>query len=282
MSGCVIYPGPAWVRVDPLALSDTVDNLRTAERAPFRGILNRSSSTVLVAIVFQGDYERLIPIAAASTLPYGQHWIRAKATGTTGGGHSGEAYETIHTTAVGLAFANQPANDAVEVLSSDAGDVSNVTVYGTTNGTDTVVAETITLNGTTPVSSVKLDWGLILGVEKSATIGTITVQEASGNADITTLAPSATSKGVEAVPAATQAAYNVPPVLVANDATTKQIGLVGTNEAGATIYDSQALNGATAVEVNSDFVTVTKVLTGDLEGNRTVTVSVSADLMVFL
>jgi hypothetical protein len=278
----VIYPGPAWVRADPLAVSDTVDNLRTAEGVPYRGILNRKATTVFASIAFQGDLIRSIPIATLGTLPYGSHWKRVRATDTTGGGHSGVAYETILKTAAGLAFTNQPANDAVEVLSSSASDTSAVVIYGTTTATDTVVVETITLNGTTPVASVKTDWGVILGIEKLATVGTITVREASADQTITTLTPTATAKGVETVPAGTQAAFNVPPVVAASGASTKQIGLAGTNAAGTVIYDSQALTGATALEVNSGFATVTKVFTGDIETTVTVTVSDSADLMVFV
>lgn len=280
----VIYPGPAWVRADPLALSDTVDNLRNAENAPYRGILNRSASAVLVHILFKGDHERVLPIPAHSTLPFGQQWVRAMVTGTTGAGHSAQAYETILTTGNGAAFTNQPANDGVEIVSSAAGDTTqSVIIYGTTNGTDTVVVETVALNGTTAVATVKVDWGLILGVELSASCaGTITVREASANQTITAITTGNLSSGVETVTAATQAAYNTPPVIVASGTSTKQLGLGGTNPAGTAIYDSQALTNTTALEVNSSFGTVTKVFTGDLEANRTATVSVSSDLMVFL
>jgi len=80
---------------------------------------------------------------------------------------------------VGGAFDNQPANAAVTVVSDDAGDTSvDITIYGTTFGTNTVVAEVLATdgaNGTSATTSVKTDWGLILGIEKAATTGTITV-----------------------------------------------------------------------------------------------------------
>lgn len=188
-----------------------------------------------------------------------------------------EAGTTIDSS-TGGDFGNQPANDGIEVLSSDAGDTTQtVTVWGTTTGTDTVVTETIALDGTTPVPSVKLDWGQILGVELSASCdGTVTVQEASGGADITTILTTVLTAGIVDVPAADQYAYNVPPTAVAGGASTKQIGLVGTNPAGTTIYDSQALNGTTAVTMNVEFNTVTRLLVGDVAAASTVTVAVGA------
>ncbi len=185
------------------------------------------------------------------------------------------------TTAVGSAFTNQPANDGIEVVSASADDTTQtVTIIGTTNGTDTVVVETVTLNGTTAVSTVKTDWGVVLAVKKSAaTVGTVTVREASGNATITAgLTAAVLSVGVNAVDAADQAAYGRYLSLVSDGATTKQIGLKGTDTTDAVIYDSQALNGTTAVLSNSAFRTITEIYTGDLESGRTATVTNDNDL----
>lgn len=187
-----------------------------------------------------------------------------------------ESGDTIHTSAAGIAFTNQPANDGVEVVSDDAGDTTQtVTIIGTTTGTDTVVAQTVALNGTTFAATAKTDWGQILAVKlDAAAAGTVTVREASGDQTITTLAAGVLSKGVETV--TNVYAGNVAPTVVASGATTKQIGLQGTNSGGSTIYDSQALSGATAVTMNSSFRTVTEVYTGDLEATRTVTVKIGA------
>ncbi len=189
------------------------------------------------------------------------------------------AGSTIKTTGAGIAFTNQPANDGVEVVSSNAADTTqSVTIIGTTQGTDTVVVETVTLNGVAVVATTKVDWGLILAVKLSASCaGTVTVQEASGNLAITTLLTTVLSKGVETVAAADQRAFNQEPTAVADGATTKQIGLQGTDEDGTVIYDSQALNGATAVTMNDTFRTVTEVYTGDLEAARTATIAVGAE-----
>lgn len=185
---------------------------------------------------------------------------------------------TMLTTGNGIGFGNQPTNDGVEIVSSNAGDTTQTaTVIGTTTGVDTVVVETVALNGTTPVSTVKVDWGLILAVKLSASCaGTITFREASADATITTILTTVLSKGVELVLAANQQAYNVIPQLVCSGTGTKQIGLQGTNSAGTVIYDSQALNGATAVNANVAFKRVTEVYTGDLETNRTVTLKTGA------
>lgn len=187
---------------------------------------------------------------------------------------------TAIATSAGLAFANQPASDAIEVLSSSTSDVGGVvTIIGTTNGTDTVVVQDVVLNGTTPVASAKNDWGVILAVKLSAVqVGTITVQEASGDADIVTIATGLLSKGVETV---TSTNYHSRLVeLVCSGTGTKQIGLKGTDLSGNAQYDSQALNGVTLVYSNLPFATVTEIYTGDLEATRTVMVQPGSLLLV--
>lgn len=187
------------------------------------------------------------------------------------------------TSAVGSAFTNQPTNDGIEIVSDAAGDTTQIiTLVGTTTATDTVVVEDVTLNGTTFVPSVKLDWGQLLAAYVSSgtltAASTVTIREASANQTITTLTPDAPSVGRQAVSPTSY--YNRLVNLVASDSSTKQIGLEGTDSDGTTIYDSQALSGATSVQSNSSFQTVTYVLTGDLESNRTVTVSASEQVLV--
>jgi len=172
---------------------------------------------------------------------------------------------------VGGAFDNQPANAAVTVVSDDAGDTSvDITIYGTTFGTNTVVAEVLATDGadgTSATTSVKTDWGLILGIEKAATTGTITVAEATGGLAITTVGPAATSAGVTtASPAGLDDSI---PIVYASGASTKQLGIVGTDTSGTALYESVPLNGATAVTLTNTFRTVTKLLVGDVEGSVT-------------
>jgi hypothetical protein len=182
---------------------------------------------------------------------------------------------------VGLGFANQPANDGVEVVSASAADDPTFTVtawYTRDSLGDTVYTETIALNGTTQVVFTHTDIALVLAVEKSAaTTGTITFREASANATIITLPAATLSSGKITVTAAQVNAYNTAPTAVGDAATTKQVGLIGTDEDGATLLDSQALAGTTAVTFNDTFKTVTFLLLGDLETARTVTVKVGTD-----
>lgn len=105
----------------------------------------------------------------------------------------------------GAAFTNQPANDGVEVVSNNAGDTGKMTIWGTTHTTGALTYETITLNGTSVVSTTKTDWGNIYGVflgdiygkNTTVAVGTITVREASGDATITTVAAGKRSIGTQ-------------------------------------------------------------------------------------
>ncbi len=182
------------------------------------------------------------------------------------------ASDQATTSAAGSGFANQPSNDSITLVSDNAGDVQTATVIGTTTATNTVVTEAIALTGTTPAITVKANWGQILAIKlSSAAVGTITVTKTTGASTITTIAPAATSKGVTTV--VNTAAFNRTLSTVASGATTKQIGWGGTNTSGTQIYDSIALNGATAVASNVAFLTLTEIYRGDLEATRTVTVT---------
>lgn len=194
-----------------------------------------------------------------------------------------DATGTAFTSAAGAAFTNQTANEKVEIISDAAGDTTQViTVVGINNGTDVITVEEITLNGTTPVESTYATFGVMLACWVSSgtltAASTVTVRETSGNATITTLTPAVTTRGVNTVTSTSY--YNRLVNIVASGATTKQVGLKGTDDDGNTIYDSQALAGATQVQSNSYFNTVTEVYTGDLESSRTVTVSPSEQMLV--
>lgn len=179
-----------------------------------------------------------------------------------------------HTTAAGSAFTNQPAGDAVEVLSSSGADTTqSTTIYGTRVGQgDAVSFEVVALNGTGVVSTVTTDWNRILAVKVGVCAGTVTWREASGNATITTAAPAVTSVGVDtpstAIPSGGQTV-----TIVADGATTRQIGLSASDWSGGVLYDSQALSGTTSVQSNERLDTVLEVFIGDLENTRTVTIT---------
>lgn len=96
-------------------------------------------------------------------------------------------------------FNTQPSNDAVQLISSSASDdgTKTITIYGTTNGADQsdVVIETIALNGTTPVTTVKINWGKIYAIKQAtgaSLVGTVTIREDSGDVTITQMGPGQT------------------------------------------------------------------------------------------
>jgi len=174
----------------------------------------------------------------------------------------------------GIGFTNQPAGDDVEVLSSDAGDTTQiVTIKGTLNGTDTVTSVNVNLNGLTAVSTSGTSWGKILRVTcNAANAGNITIREKSGGLPIATIPISAVASHVgNAV--VSIAAGDTYVTIVGDSATTAQIGIEGTDPEGVTIYDSQALSGTTTVHSNLKFRTVTAIYKGDLEVARTVTIT---------
>jgi hypothetical protein len=101
-------------------------------------------------------------------------------------------------------FSNQPANQGVELISNNVGDVGKCTVIGTTFGTNNIVLETVQLNALTAVPTVKTDWGNILGVMLCnadgtscvQAIGTVTCRRANDDAAICTVAASKLSTGL--------------------------------------------------------------------------------------
>jgi hypothetical protein len=103
----------------------------------------------------------------------------------------------------GAAFTNMPDGDAVEVLSDNTGDTNKLTIFGTNKTTGLLKYETVTMDGTTVVTTDEDDWGNVYGLflgdiygkNSSVAVGTITVREASGNQAITTIAAGVRSRG---------------------------------------------------------------------------------------
>lgn len=172
----------------------------------------------------------------------------------------------------GSAFGNQPAGDSIEAVSDDNSDTTQTLTLYYTRGADTVTADPLSMNGTTQAVSANADCAILLGAELDAVCaGTVTIREASGNATITTIAAGQLRSGITLITDDDAGGTYVR--MVGSGATTKQVGLVGTDTSDAALLDSQALNGTTTVLSNSRFNTVTKVLHGDLESSRTVTLT---------
>jgi hypothetical protein len=98
-------------------------------------------------------------------------------------------------------FSNQPNDDEVEVVSNNAADTQLCTIWGT-DTSDNYQYETVTLKGQTAVKTTK-KWKTVVGVflgdvygkNSVAATGTITIREASGDAQITTISATKRSTG---------------------------------------------------------------------------------------
>jgi hypothetical protein len=181
----------------------------------------------------------------------------------------------------GIEYTNQPANDQITIESSDALDIGvPITIIGTTNGGVVVVEEILATDGadgTTPVDSVKVDWGLILAVKKPATLGTITLKEKSGGLTIRVVPLASTTDAVIAVAAGNQQAYNAKPEFAAEAATTKVIGFKRIATTGTTeTYEGVTLNGTAKQKPATASRRVTELYVGDLEAARTLAVTTTA------
>jgi len=172
---------------------------------------------------------------------------------------------TLLAATAGGGFANQPAGDTVEVLSSSAEDTTQtVTIYGTITGkTTTITSETVSLAGTDVVATTQDAWVTVLAVKLSASCaGTVTIQEGD-DADITTITTTVLSAGV-ATPSTTNA-YGLIPRHDASGASTKILGLVGTDVNGDALTSVDALNGTTEEDHGTAiFATITEVYLGDI------------------
>lgn len=175
------------------------------------------------------------------------------------------------TSSAGTTFSNQPANDSIDVVSDAGADTGTVTLIGTTNGTDTVVTEDVTLNGTTVATSSKSDWGELLAVKLSASqSGTITISENSGSLTITTITTGNTSKGVVSVDADQDCAFGRSPFVDADGASTAQVGFMGVRASdGTDVYVGDTLSGTTDQDSGVEMLEVTEFYVGSVDASVT-------------
>ena len=176
-------------------------------------------------------------------------------------------------------FGNQPTGDTVEIISDNAEDIGQeITIWGTTHGGDgTVTSVTEELHGTTEVVTEKDDWGVILGVELAEeAAGTVTIRKGSTDQIITTITAGNLTAGILEVEDEIRA-FNQKPTIVADAATTKSFSVIGTDEDHAALTEkATALTGASAVTLANEYNTITRILVGDVESARTVTLKVGA------
>lgn len=210
----------------------------------------------------KGDVEfGFVPCLAGSPVNAGDR-IAPRASGYIGKAQTTQV--SLLDAIAGGNFANQPANDGIEVVSDAAGDTTQtVTLYGVRNGAlTTLVTETLTLTGTSVVSSAITDWYTLFAVRLSASCaGTVTIREASGNAAITTITTGNLTAGI-ATATSTQA-YGLIPRHDASGACTAAICIAGTGLNGAAINIIDDMNGATEEDHGTTpFATVSEFYIG--------------------
>jgi len=134
------------------------------------------------------------------------------------------------------------------------------------------------MNGTTFVASTKVDWGLILAVKIAAAhAGTITVREASGDAEIIAIATGTLQAGVVEVAAASQGAHGLIPYIKADGASVKEVGVKYEPATGAAdAYGANALNGTNAVALPAAANLVKEIYLGDVATGTAATVYTNA------
>jgi len=264
---------------------NTIDSVTaTADTIKKNAVLEMSSNNVREATSDQTDVVGVAVQAVDSggecVLDFGEVEVLAGSpfsvldllTTRTGGyvGKTISSQVTMVDTEAGGDFANQPAGDSVEVVSDDAGDTTQTaTIYGTITGrTDEITSETVSLNGTTVVTTEIDSWQTIVGVELSASCdGTVTFHKASTDQTITTITTTNTSKGI--IKSTNTNAYGDIPRVVASNTSTKKIGIMGTGLDGSAISDVTALTNNTEKDVGTtEYATITKFFIGDVESNR--------------
>ncbi len=165
-------------------------------------------------------------------------------------------------------FANQPANDPVDVASDSASDVTQtVTVWGLENGGTVIVSEEYILTGAATIAG-STDFDTVLAVVvDAACAGTLTITENSGGATITTLTTGVLQKGWNDITDG-WARFGIPDG-VGSAATTKIVGIIGTDAAGAALSEQITMSGTADVPCAEAYEKITAILTGDLEAART-------------
>ena len=176
----------------------------------------------------------------------------------------------------GVQFTNQPATDTVDVESSSALDVTQkVTLYGI-DSSDDYITETLTLTGTTAVSTASALWKAVCGISiDTACVGTMTVTENSVGATIKAIAAGTLIAGI--VEITDGYAYNKKATIVASGAETGLVILTHEATDGATETNLVAqMNGAVEVELATASYKITSWMVGNVATARNLDLDVTA------
>ena len=212
-----------------------------------------------------------------------------------------ESYTVVIHTAGGAGFGARPNGAALTLVSSDPTDVGiQVTLYGTTHGVAEVVSETVTLNGTTPVQTVKTNWDVMLAAVNALVVndtilavqpnGTVTIAVAVTGDQVTTLDKNTSQRGwniagmlVAGLPITAMVGSIVPEVglPVYDDIVETQsdlgcdslVGFVGVGPDGSQLLDFATLSGSTRVGPSKLFSRLDATLGGDVPEGVHITVT---------
>jgi hypothetical protein len=211
----------------------------TEQNALVMGVTRNAIATDVGGTIEWG----FVPVKSASSFAIGDR-LATRADGRVGKAQTAQV--SLLDAVAGDAFTNQPANDGIEIVSSDNTDLTQtITLYGVITGAlTTLVTEVITITGTTQAVSTHTDWATLLGARLSAACaGTITIREASANQTITTIAPASLTAGIHA--GTSTQAYGLVPRRDGSGASTKTIGCKGIGIDGTTKYTAAAMDGTT-------------------------------------
>lgn len=168
-----------------------------------------------------------------------------------------------------------PAPGVVSAVSSGAGDTTQkLTVYGL-SGTNTLLTEVLSLNGTIPVVGA-VSFTKVLAVRLSAAAaGTVVLSDSPVTTTVFSIAPAVTSLGLvdtTDTPAAAVLHVSTDADVAAN------LVVLGTTAAGAATYERFNLATANSVPLTGSVVfgSLTTLLLGDVPNARSVTVQTDA------
>lgn len=186
----------------------------------------------------------------------------------------GEA-EVVGDSATGLSAersADIPAPGTLDYASSNAGDTTQtVTVYGL-DGSNNVISETKTLNGTTTVHGAVSFTKVIAAVVSAAHAGTVTVKDTVIPTTLFSIATGTLTKGYLAENLAIGGGHVT--VSIDTNVAGKALIVLGTDADGDPVSEYFSMTAAaTPIEGAVDFETVTALLLGDIAAARTVSVT---------
>lgn len=181
-------------------------------------------------------------------------------TGTYGGieGETDEQDATI-----------TPGNMA-DVVSTDVADTTQqITLVGIDTGTGDPTTETLTLNGTSAVTSTT-SWDKILGVFlDSAAAGTVEVQDNVGSTTLYTLTPGTLDRAINDFGGDVIEVDNDTLDYVLDVAGSEEIIVVGKDDGGVAAAETITLNGTTPVTGTTDWSEIQYLALGELPAAST-------------